>query len=459
MNTQEQVRRLLSDLIAAGQLQGQRSYDDGTIAGYDFSQSSAPTRQALMAPPSVEGPVEPMYVAPAVPPQAGNHPESSWMQGPSAPELSEQARMQEADAFKKNTAPGTNYVRNNMTKAVQYLAQPTAQNTPSGSGSLLTFAQRNNIAPAELQKLMAYQAQNVKGPSAQELWTKAWRYNVPLDLVLGTEQASNSQQALKSKAELERLKQLTELEKARNDAAGTWTKIETAQGVFLLNNKTGELKPAARGGEALLAPVSASDKKAQAELNAQGEAKARLSGIIADMANVYGNIKREGGAVDPSQDWAANLKARLQASGPGQLVGGAVGTQLQTQYDNIQNMRPLLVQEIRKATQMGARGMDSEKELQFYLEAATDPTRGLPANLDALRRLDAAYGLGLFQAQLPDPAQQPTPAPMQQQAQPTMPQKAQIIFEAQKAIKAGKDPAGVRARLQQLGINPAEAGF
>ena len=55
---------------------------------------------------------------------------------------------------------------------------------------------------------------------------------------------------------------------------------------------------------------------------------------------------------------------------------------------------PLLINEIRQASKMGARGLDSVKELEFYLQAATDEKQDLQSNLDAIKILDMAYGLG-----------------------------------------------------------------
>jgi hypothetical protein len=42
---------------------------------------------------------------------------------------------------------------------------------------------------------------------------------------------------------------------------------------------------------------------------------------------------------------------------------------------------------------MGARGLDSNKELEFYIQAATDPARDIQANRAALQVLENAYGL------------------------------------------------------------------
>ena len=56
--------------------------------------------------------------------------------------------------------------------------------------------------------------------------------------------------------------------------------------------------------------------------------------------------------------------------------------------------RPLLLQAIMKATGMSAKQMDSNAELKLYLSTATDPTKGLQANMEALDRIEKLYGSG-----------------------------------------------------------------
>lgn len=56
--------------------------------------------------------------------------------------------------------------------------------------------------------------------------------------------------------------------------------------------------------------------------------------------------------------------------------------------------RPLLLQAIMKATGMSAKQMDSNAELKLYLATATDPQKGLEANLEALDRIESLYGGG-----------------------------------------------------------------
>jgi hypothetical protein len=124
------------------------------------------------------------------------------------------------------------------------------------------------------------------------------------------------------------------------------------------------------------------------------EAKGRMTGILADMAHTYAALQRGGGIVDTDRGTGHNIGAYLESSTLGQLGGRVVGSENQQMRQSIKNSQPLLLQEIRKATEMGVRGMDSNKELDFYLQAASDPGKDLISNLTALQVLDNVYGEG-----------------------------------------------------------------
>jgi hypothetical protein len=49
---------------------------------------------------------------------------------------------------------------------------------------------------------------------------------------------------------------------------------------------------------------------------------------------------------------------------------------------------------IKNATGMSAQQMNSNAEMQLYLNAATNPQLSYEANLEALKNLDRLYGLG-----------------------------------------------------------------
>jgi hypothetical protein len=146
------------------------------------------------------------------------------------------------------------------------------------------------------------------------------------------------------------------------------------------------------GKETVTYRPPASQTRDAGDAQAQAEAREQLGGMLGGMASQYVELAKAGGIVDPRSGTLENIGARIASSGPGQFVGGIVGTEEQSIRQSIRNTQPLLMQQIRQATEMGARGLDSNKELEFYQQAASDPSKDLVSNLSALLVLDMAYG-------------------------------------------------------------------
>lgn len=119
-----------------------------------------------------------------------------------------------------------------------------------------------------------------------------------------------------------------------------------------------------------------------------------LNEILTQVTGAYLGLHQRGGTIDPRHGVGANISAGLAASPAGQYITGLQGTEEQQLRDKINTMRPALINAIRSATGMSAKAMDSNTELQFYLQQATDPQRGFLANLQAIDLLDKQYGLG-----------------------------------------------------------------
>jgi hypothetical protein len=129
---------------------------------------------------------------------------------------------------------------------------------------------------------------------------------------------------------------------------------------------------------------------AQTKQNAQRGVASQLK----ELAGNYVELDTMGGIANIENTSLENISAYAKSSGAGQYVGRMLGTRDQSIRDSINQIKPILIQEIRKATEMGARGMDSEKELQFYLQAATDETKSIQTNMAAISVLDRVFGTG-----------------------------------------------------------------
>lgn len=145
-------------------------------------------------------------------------------------------------------------------------------------------------------------------------------------------------------------------------------------------------------------PGGPSDPRTVAKVDstaiAKNDARQRVDKMLNQIESSYQELAKMGGAVSTALPARQNIQNRLAASDAGQLLGGALGTQEQSIRNSIRQSIPLLMNEIRSATGMSAKAMDSNAELQFYLRAATDPTMDIEANLRAIKALRETYGMG-----------------------------------------------------------------
>jgi hypothetical protein len=149
-----------------------------------------------------------------------------------------------------------------------------------------------------------------------------------------------------------------------------------------------------KGYKVLQAPPksAAASATAQKAEETRRNAQRVLNATLGSLANNYVELFNMGAATSSLRSPAQNALARLGSSRVGQLIGETIGTEAQTIRQTIRNATPILMNTIRQAAEMGVRGMDSNKELEFYAQAVGDVTKPIEANLAALVVLDMAYG-------------------------------------------------------------------
>lgn len=123
--------------------------------------------------------------------------------------------------------------------------------------------------------------------------------------------------------------------------------------------------------------------------------KTGLADTIDSLSSYYDNLERLGAVIDPSQSTLKNVWERASSSGLGQSIAGFAGTEAQTERDKIQMARAAMMAGLKQATGMSAQALNSNAELTFYMNMATDPTRSIRANRAALSHLNKKYELGL----------------------------------------------------------------
>lgn len=120
-------------------------------------------------------------------------------------------------------------------------------------------------------------------------------------------------------------------------------------------------------------------------------ARENFSNYVSEMANAYASLYKKGGAVSAGESNIGNIIAGTDI---GQVAGRAIGSEAQVMRDLINTMTPNIINVIRQSTEMGAKGMDTPKELEFYLRALGDVNLPIEASIKALDTLDKIYGKG-----------------------------------------------------------------
>ena len=116
---------------------------------------------------------------------------------------------------------------------------------------------------------------------------------------------------------------------------------------------------------------------------------------ISTLDKLYDALDKGGGIVSTEKGVISNLGASVRSSPVGQYAGKKTGTETQSIRNQIKIQRPALINAIRQATGMSSKAMDSNAELQFYLQMATDPDQyDVQSNRAALKYLKDTYGVG-----------------------------------------------------------------
>jgi hypothetical protein len=147
-------------------------------------------------------------------------------------------------------------------------------------------------------------------------------------------------------------------------------------------------------GQTPYTPQLATQEKAKASSKA---GKEQVNEIVNQLGSAYNTLKENQGITSTEGGLIDNLGAAAGTTAAGQFLGRIGGTENQKARDMIAQTRPLMLNAIKNATGMSAQQMNSNAEMQLYLNAATNPELGLEANMAALKNLDKLYGLGMFE--------------------------------------------------------------
>lgn len=154
--------------------------------------------------------------------------------------------------------------------------------------------------------------------------------------------------------------------------------------------------------------VSGKEPSAAKRNEQSASGKEQVSGILSNLRDMYGQLDQGGGIQSSDKGVLSNITSRIQSTGAGQTIGQFAGTKNQRLRDSIEQQRPLLLQAIKQATGMSAKQMDSNAEMRLFLAAATDPTKDIQANMEALDNLERMFVQGGRKISPPTQTQSPT---------------------------------------------------
>ena len=117
-------------------------------------------------------------------------------------------------------------------------------------------------------------------------------------------------------------------------------------------------------------------------------ATSRLATILSNMSRARGQVMRPGQSAAEQVFGAAKMFAPTAAK----IFGSDETVEYQDQRDKIETQQGILLNFIRKASEQGARGLDSNKELDFYKKGIGEGDKNPYNSLYALIQLDTYYG-------------------------------------------------------------------
>lgn len=179
-----------------------------------------------------------------------------------------------------------------------------------------------------------------------------------------------------------------------NDPIPPGRVVELAQAMQEFENGTG----AASGGPGVRRVAQTPDKTVEPGKDDKAKpdpaGKARIGSTLAGLAQTY--LKLDEMAAVPSAERGLFSNARNFAAGTGvgQLVGRATGSEAQRLRERVAISQPAIISQLKQLTGMSAQQMNSNVELQFFMNMATNPTADIEASLFAIDQLDKLYGPG-----------------------------------------------------------------
>lgn len=227
------------------------------------------------------------------------------------------------------------------------------------------------VAKADKAKLSLTQEQKLRdelaalGPDAtEEQYLQVVRkYGKPDEVMKSIEARIQKQAALEEKQRAAEAALANKLELARIQGA---TQAQIAQMNIEGRREIAAMMAQTRLAVAEMGAAGKTDKAAEKQATKE-EGIAALDDSLTKAESLINDLEKAGGIASTKKSSGSNLLTNLQTGTVGQTMGRLTGTENQAKRDELSSLRLQLLNDIKQATGMSSRAMDSNQELKTWL--------------------------------------------------------------------------------------------
>lgn len=209
------------------------------------------------------------------------------------------------------------------------------------------------------------------------------------DKVLATLTAVQARQAAaEAKVEAAQIKADNDLQMAarRGEDMRTLTqmKIDSDQKIAQMQQETKQMLLSMK-------PPSAAQLKAETDAAKKAEGKEGLSGTLTVANKLIDDIAAKGGMTDTTVNGLSNVFTALGASPIGQGAARMAGTDVQAKRDELDSVRLQLLNAVKESTGMSSQQLNSNVELQTWLNSLGSSGMSKQANKAILKNIENRF--------------------------------------------------------------------
>jgi hypothetical protein len=118
----------------------------------------------------------------------------------------------------------------------------------------------------------------------------------------------------------------------------------------------------------------------------------KVDALTYEVEYLFGELNKIGKAVSVDNYSIDNIVNSLEAGKYGQAATQRFGTKAQSIRNRIKALNPMLLLSFKNAENLGARGLDSDRELDFYMAILSDPSKDIESQLAVNEMMRILYG-------------------------------------------------------------------